>query len=258
MGTSQINIRIDDALASGLDRVAAKHGQDRLTVIREGLREMVSADAEGRPMFARSSAPGPERLAELVQRVESLATELERISRQNAKREAEVRKAGNAAEVEATMARERIVRETAALLAEAAAPLRKELGAMRAELVDAVAKDPRLDEIAARIDRVERLAAEPRVEHNLVLGADRKLTFKFLGRVWAITLAFGALLLIVFGMLVPPVGVRVSNLMLGGGDQAVCALVNYRHATDNCRLRVNGEKVGVALDAGTDRPERRK
>ena len=37
-------------------------------------------------------------------------------------------------------------------------------------------------------------------------------------------------------MALPPswIAVRSANYLLGGGDQAVCALVNYRLATNSC------------------------
>ena len=56
-------------------------------------------------------------------------------------------------------------------------------------------------------------------------------------------------------MALPPswFAVRSANFLLGGGDQAVCALVNYRLATDSCRTQFEGKagKVVVRARPGT-------
>ena len=50
------------------------------------------------------------------------------------------------------------------------------------------------------------------------------------------------------------IGVPAANRLLGGGDQAVCALVNYRMGTGNCRTTINGStmRVRVNADRGPD------
>lgn len=54
------------------------------------------------------------------------------------------------------------------------------------------------------------------------------------------------------------VAVRSANFLLGGGDQAVCALVNYRLATDSCRTQFEGKagKITVRAKSGTPQGQR--
>ena len=51
------------------------------------------------------------------------------------------------------------------------------------------------------------------------------------------------------------VAVRSANFLLGGGDQAVCALVNYRLATDSCRTQFAGRPGKVVGRARPGTPQ---
>ena len=53
------------------------------------------------------------------------------------------------------------------------------------------------------------------------------------------------------------VAVRSANFLLGGGDQAVCALVNYRLATDSCRTQFAGRPGKVVVRARPGAPQGR-
>ena len=52
-----------------------------------------------------------------------------------------------------------------------------------------------------------------------------------------------------FAALLPArwVALPSANRLLGGGDQAICALVNYRFGTERCTSRTNGREVGVTV-----------
>ena len=53
----------------------------------------------------------------------------------------------------------------------------------------------------------------------------------------------GIVLFLGLAMVLPPswLALRTANQLLGGGDQAICALVDYRTATDGCRMRFEGK-----------------
>jgi hypothetical protein len=92
-----------------------------------------------------------------------------------------------------------------------------------------------LDGITERLDLIADAAAEPSVEHNIVLGDDRLLSFRFLA--WA-SLPVGLLFILLFLLLVGQVqtlAVPVANRLLADTEH-VCRLVNRRYGVETCEV----------------------
>ena len=103
-----------------------------------------------------------------------------------------------------------------------------------------------LDGITERLDLIADAAAEPSVEHNIVLGDDRLLSFRFLA--WA-SLPVGLLFILLFLLLVGQVqslAVPVADRMLADTEH-VCRLVNGRYGVRDCKVPENERKLAVRV-----------
>ena len=137
--------------------------------------------------------------------------------------------------------------------------------AMFAERID---KQPRLDAIDERqrahtdalrenTAAIRSLEQQPRTKVNYTIWdsdwSGRKIGAALLG-LWAVCVASYFFI----AMALPPswFAVRSANYLLGGGDQAVCALVNYRLATDSCRTQFEGKAGKIVVRATPATSER--
>lgn len=248
--TVQINIRIPDDTAAKFDRLATARNMARPEAARWAVEEVIEADELGRAVFERPSKPRPDNFEHLASRMESLAIELERVSRQNAKRDAELARQARDDTIGVSAARRGIADDVITHLQEVLAEVRGELAAARAEIAAHAERPPQLGAIETRLDRIETLAAQPRNHTTIAIG-DVKLSrgtgLVIIGVTWAVSLAtFMALALVL-----PQnwLAVRTANFLLGGGDQAICALVNHRMAVDNCRTTTRDEAMVVTVSS---------
>lgn len=242
---AQFNIRLDDTRTAALDALAAKRGLERPEFIRLLIDEAIKADAQGRELFDRSRDLDPRLLGEIVQRVNQGMLEFDRKLGDIAKREAEIATIRRDDADRISDARREFVGAMPDRLKQAYAPFRADLEKLRVALVE----HPRLVSIDQRLERVEKLAAEPRQNiYNQLNGVDLS---------WPrITAALGAGFLVSIGLffglaaLFPQrLALPTANRLLGGGDQAVCALVNYRMGTSNCKTTIDGSEMRVRVNA---------
>jgi hypothetical protein len=136
--------------------------------------------------------------------------------------------------------------------------VRGELAAARAEIAALIEHPPQLEAIETKLDRIEALAREPRTLTTIAIG-DVKLSratgLVIIGVIWSVCLATS-----MAAVLVLPqswLAVRTANFLLGGGDQAICALVNYRMAVDNCRTVSHDEAFIVTTSSEQARDRKR-
>jgi len=142
------------------------------------------------------------------------------------------------------------------------------LNPIRAEmllLAERIDRQPRLDAIDERqrdhsellrenTAAIRSLERQPRTNVSYTIW-DRELSGRKVGAALAVIWLLSVSSYFVGAMALPPswFAVRSANYLLGGGDQAVCALVNYRLATDSCRTQFEGKasKVTVRATPGT-------
>ena len=127
-----------------------------------------------------------------------------------------------------------------------------ELVRTREELMGFMGRLPQITTLDAKLDQALMAAREPRLVKNYNIG---------LGDWSGGTLALAGLIVVMIGMfaftflaaLLPErwLELRYANRVLGGGDRAICRLVDYQYGTGltNCRTAVAGRTVTVTATA---------
>lgn len=223
------------------------------------------ARREGRASFEWPETLGPGDMIAMKAMMDRGLMEINRIATAWAKHEGEMRRQERDDQNALTQARAEFIAGIPERISTSLNPIREEMDAM----IERIDKQPRLDEIDARQTEhtaalkantaaIEQLAKEPRTQNMYDLGLGHwngKAWSIVLGVFWTLSvgLFFALALILPSGVL----AVRTANLLLGGGDQAICALVDYRHSTDTCKTRVNGRQVGVTLNVPAPKRERR-
>lgn len=278
----QITSRVSDELEAALNRWATEESCQRSDLVRHLLAEAVEARRQGRATFDRPQLPGPSDIQHLAAKVSDLTVELERVLRHNVKREAGIAAAAKTDAVGVSEARASIIGQLSAELHKVLAAVMARLSALPAEQAAALAASPAMTGLAASLKRleehpglkemrtlqeahtiavrtlnatIEQARRDPRV-HN---------SYSVFGRDWTGRMAASALFLIatisvglflMLAMVLPPswLALRTANQLLGGGDQAICALVDYRTATDGCRMSFEGRAGRMVVSTKVSRP----
>lgn len=246
---AQVNVEFDDDTVKTLDRIAAKQSIRRTELVRRMVRELIDADAAGRePFSVPVQEMRAEDLAHVAREHRQLAIELDRVVRQNVKREADLRKAIEAYERDAAAARERGEREVSEALEREVAPFRAEIATLKADLATKIGNQPRLDAMESTLQQVRQLASQPRTAKVYNIG---------LGDWSGGMLATAGVVLLVLGMFayhglaaaLPERWLQIpsANRMLGGGDRAICRLIDYHYETGlaDCRIRAENRTVTI-------------
>ena len=245
----QLTARVSVELEADLTRWAVEEDQQRSDLIRQILVEGVDARREGRAAYSKpesSVVDLPYTLAEL----RSLTTELERVLRQNAKRDAELMKSAKADTLGVSDARAFIVSETVSALTQrldCTTMAMEDLAAVQAKALSAAST---IDEIKATVDYIAqqrsgkeeilamqrehklelaRLRQQPRTHTSYNLGMGDwsvRRTIMALFATWC--LCFGSV--VFFSRVLPTswVAVRAATLILGSGGEAIYKLESYQ------------------------------
>jgi hypothetical protein len=233
--TVQINARVPDELASALDRVAAKRGTDRAGLLREVLAEVVDADREGRTMFERPEVPGPQDLNRLVTKLEELTTEQDRVLRQNAKRDAELLKKAREDTLGVSEARSAIASDVVGQVRPSLEAVHGELAKQREDLTRAISSQPQFKALQATLDRIAAAAEQPKTVNTYTIGPlDWRTRWYVAAGLAAFVLSLAIFYIVATVLPQTWLAVPTANRLLGGGDQAICALVNYQFDKGNC------------------------
>lgn len=257
--TVQVNVRLPAEIVTDLDRWAADEGVERSVLLRDMITEGLTARREGRAAFDRSKPLSLGDLAAMKSILAEGLMEIHRIATDWAKHLGEMRRQERDDQLKLTQARAEFISGIPDRISASLNPIREEMDVM----IERIDRQPRLDAIDAKQQAhtealmantaaIERLEREPRTHNTYDLGLGEwngKAWSLVLGVLWVMSVAlfFGLAIILPPGAL----AVRSANMLLGGGDQAVCRLVDYRHGTDSCETRVNGHKVGVTLDVPT-------
>ena len=281
----QVNPRVSAELDAALTQWAMDDKQSRPELIRQILAEAVDARREGRATFSRPELPTPVDLQHLTAKVDTMVTELDRVLRQHGKRETELARSAKADAVGISEARTAIVTQlttefrqaynagqvgfdtvaTALITALTASPA---FGALF-PVLQRIERDPRVDAIGQRqLEQGALLKAHTAAIASWVKQPRKQVSYTVWDDSWsgrrvgAILLSLWVTSVVVFfviAMVLPRswLAVRSANTLLGGGDQAVCALVDYRMATDRCRVEIDDQAMKVVVKA-EPRSEARK
>lgn len=252
----QVTSRVSDELEASLNRWASEEGMQRSDLIRQVLGEAVQARLEGRATFERAALPGPPDLQRLAAKLDQQSTELDRVLRQNAKRDAELTRQVRDDTLGVSSARDAIVADVVARLRTALELIHGELVKTREELTTTVERLPQIAAVMAKLDRIEVFTQQPRSETVNRIGPEQWAPRWFVA-IGATAIMLGAVAFYALGLILPSrwVAVPAANYLLGNGDQAICALVDYRIGYRACRLRVSGRDMRVTIDTSTTTPE---
>ena len=262
--TTQVNIRLPDEIVAELDRWAAEGGLERGACAKDLIIRAIEARLEGRTIYDRPVALDPADLQRLVTKLDEQMIELDRVLRQNAKRDAELARMARTDTKGVSEARGAIVADVVAQMRAALEIIHGEMVRTREglatlitqlqqtivtgiedfghTLVDSLAEAQLLKDMSAKLDRVEKLAAQPRKQTNIRVGggdatlgywATKNLLLAGVGTVW-----FAVVL-----TAVPAMGVPVGTSLAGGGRSAFCNIAENQYDLRSCKLTDGGVTI---------------
>lgn len=269
----QVNVRLGDEDDAALTRCAAERGVERTTLVKSFVQECLAAWKEGRAVFDRPRQLEPGDVVALGARLDKAVMEIDRIAQAWAAHESDMHKLEREDQLALTRARTEFIKGMPERITASFNPIRAEMRLL-AERID---KQPRLDAIEERqrehtaqqseyaealrenTAAIESLKKQPRTQTSYIVW-DMEWSGRTLGAALSVVwlLCVGSYFLVVMVLPLSWVAVRSANFLLGGGDQAVCALVNYRLATDSCRTQFEGKaaKITVRAKSGTPQGQR--
>lgn len=151
----QITARISDELEAALNRWAADDGLQRADLIRNILTEAADAHRERRAMFDRPALPTPADLQHLTAEVRNLLVELNRVLRQNGKRDAELAQSAKEDAIGVSEARTAIIAQLTAEMGRLTDLLLARIADLPAGQVAALTASPVMTGIIAALKRIE-------------------------------------------------------------------------------------------------------
>lgn len=275
----QVTARISDELEAALNCWAADNGQQRADLIRNILTEAADARREGRATFDRAVLPTPADFQHLTAEVRNLLVELDRVLRQNGKRDAELAQSAKMDAIGVSEARTAIIMQLTAEMGRQIDLLLARIAELPAEQVAALSAAPMMTDIAAALKRIER---HPDLKEMRVLQEAHTIALRTLGatirqaieeprtivrfpvwdRDWSARKVVAGMALVwlvcvasyhgLARMLpVSWLAVRSSDLQTGDTAYATCALLAYRFSTTDCDTRFDGDTMRVTVKRAT-------
>jgi hypothetical protein len=238
---AQINVTYSDDLAVALDRVAAARKMSRPELLRAIALEAVEAHDAGRLAFRREDGPGLDvSISALVVQLREALTESARMQAENmrfAKRQIET---FTAAEETVQAATERVAGRIRELNRASYQPFLEKLGELTEHLEAAeertqAAVGVDLSGIDEKLDKMLKVAGAARTTHNLVLGDDRTLSFRFLLQMAGLVGVLSILLFQLLAAQIQPVAMFTSARLIDS-DERLCRLLNHRFGVTDCEV----------------------
>lgn len=263
---AQVNVTYADDLVAALDRVAAARRMARPELLRAIAQEAVEAHDAWRLAFRREDGPRLDAsISGLVVQLRDALTEIARMQNDNIRFQKRLVEAFTGSEKTVGAALERVWAHIRALNVENFKPFVDELDGLIEHLEAAeertqAAVAEELSAIHQRLDAVLRAAGEAKVQHNLVLGDNRTLSFWFLLRMSWLVGALSVLLFLLFAQWSQPMALFVSTGLINT-DERVCLLVNWKGGVKDClppsemRDRALARIAAEAETAEPDKPE---
>lgn len=271
----QVTARISEELEAALNRWAADEGLQRADIIRNILAEGVDAHRERRSIFDRPPLPTPADLQHLTAEVRNLLVELNRVLRQNGKRDAELAQSAKVDAIGVSEARTAIITQLTVEMGRLIDLLLVRIAELPTAQVTALTASPVMTDIVAALKRIEE---HPRLKDMRILQEAHTIALRTLNatikesnkeprtivrflvwdRDWSprrvlAGLALGWLICVgsyhgLSRMLpVSWLAVRSSDLQTGTDGQATCALLKYRFSTSDCDARFDDGTMRVTV-----------
>ena len=234
MRLAQVTSRVSDEVEAALDRWAAEEGRPRAQLIRDILIEAADAHGQGRATFDKPEGVGPKDIQHLVATVRAQQIELERVLEQNIKRDAALVRSAKEDTLGVSDARTAIVSRLVAELQQvrdlmiAQLPIEQVAALTTSPAFVALGTTMKVQEAALRehIAAANRWFEQPRTQISYTIW-DKDWSGRRIGAAlfafWA--LSVGSYFLLAMSLPSSWLAVRSANQLLGGGDQAICALV---------------------------------
>ena len=244
----QLNVALTEADAAGLQRIMDRRGLTRPKAVLAVLREAVAAQDEGRLAFAATDAPKLDlSVRELCTEVRTLQNELDRTLRSVTDHERKLAKAMETNEGSIAAAEQRLRDALTERNKATFQPFVEKVRQIHQALQDAVGQLEASAAAArgatdARLDRIEALAREPRVQRNLVF-KDSSWTLGSLGLTVGV-IAFLAILLFLLTAGQFGFGVATASRMLGNPPR-VCAMIERKYGAKDCRVPEPYRSLGL-------------
>lgn len=259
----QVNVRLVDEDDAALTRCAAERGVERTTLAKSFVRECLDAWRDGRAVFDRPEQLGPGDVIAFGARLDKAVMEIDRIAQAWAAHESDMHKLEREDQLALTRVRAEFIQGMPERITASLNPIRAEM-LLLAERID---RQPRLDAIDERqrdhsellrdnTAAIRSLERQPRTNVSYTIW-DKELSGRKVGAALAVIWLLSVSSYFFAAMALPPswFAVRSANYLLGGGDQAVCALVNYRLATDSCRTQFEGKAGRITVRAAPGAPQ---
>ena len=261
----QVNVRLGDEDDAALSGCAAERGVERAALVKLFVQECLAAWREKRTIFDRPKQLGPGDIVAFGTMLERALMEIDRIAVAWAAHESEMHKLERDDQLALTRARTEFIKGMPERITASLNPIRAEMAAFS----DRIDRQPRLDAIDERqrehtdalrenTAAIRSLERQPRTKVSYSIWdrdlSGRKVFVALLG-VWAVSVCI--YFFVAMALPLSWVAVRSANFLLGGGDQAVCALVNYRLATDSCRTQFEGRAGRITVRATPHTPQGR-
>lgn len=257
MASLQVNARLTPELDAEFDRWATDLGVERGKLGKDIITEALAARREGRAIFKTPVTLGPGDMIAMQATLERGVMEIDRIATAWAKHEADIRKRERDNQAALSHAQNLFIAGVPDRIFATLNPIREEMLTM-AERID---KQPRLDAIdAGQRDHTAALKAntaaidhwgkQPRTHVSYTVWKEH-WSGRTVGGILLAAWVISIVIFFVLAMVLPRswLAVRSANVLLGGGDQAVCALVDYRMTTDKCRVEIDGQAMKVVVKA---------
>lgn len=272
----QVTARISEDLETALNRWAADDGVQRSELIRQILTEATDARQEGRAMFDAPAAPTPVDLQHLIAGVSNLLVELDRVLRQNAKRDAALVQNAKTDGIGVSAARIAIIAQLTDEMRRLCHTVLAALAKLPTAQIAALAASPMMIETAATLKRIEqhpsfmdmqnlqeahtiavqtlnatinRQIEQPRTVNNYTVWDQdwsRRKVLVGLATVWLVCVASyhcAARMLPVSWL-----AVRSAQIQMGQEPGAICAFLEYRYATADCTARFHADPIGMTVE----------
>ncbi len=193
----QVNVKIDDRLASVLDRIASEKGIPPTELIRLMIAEMGEAHDAGRLPFAREEGPRLDiSLSLLVNQLREAVVELDRSQRENQKLTKRYLDQWNGSEEAYGIANERLSDQLNNRFQNGLQPFRDEVETVSGHVE--VLPEYLLSGLGDHLSRIDKqlalnnqLAAQPRAANYLSLSHSKRVSLGLLVATFVLVFAFG-------------------------------------------------------------------
>jgi hypothetical protein len=257
----QVNVTCPDDLVAALDRVAAARRMARPELVRAIFLEAVEAHDAGRLAFRREDGPRLDAsISALVVQLREALIETTRMQNENLRFAKRLQESFTGSEETVRAALEKVWAKVRELNRESFRPfvdkvgeLTEHLEAAEERMQAAVGVD--LSGIDEKLDKMLKVAGEARVEHNLILGDNRMVTFRFLVRFSWFVGAMFIVLFLAFAQWSQPVALHVATGLINS-DERQCRLVNRNFGITDCLVPKEArEKALAVIAAGEEEPD---